>query len=105
MPLKGGALAASASAGTHYMSTGMSNLRSATHELAQVPIFKDLVQDDPSFAKLVASALAPANHEPGDTISETGATASEMYFVVQGDVLVVLPDGRQAAVLGPVSDD
>ena len=30
-----------------------------------------------------------------------GEVASEMFFVVQGEVLIVLADGRQAAVLGP----
>eukprot|EP01043_Picozoa_sp_COSAG02_P001496 COSAG02_NODE_32_length_50374_cov_46.674013_10_plen_967_part_00 len=101
MPLRGDALAKSmATSSNHYLSTGTANLNAAKKRLARVPLFSGIA--DEKFVDVVGAALKPRSFGPDDPIITTGEVGSEMYFLVEGEVDVMVR-GNHVATLGPGS--
>lgn len=100
MPLRGDSLSKSLSNKEHYLSTNSSNLRAAKERLKLVPLFIDVA--DERFIEVVGGALEPRSVEPDEVIMMMGEEGYEMYFLVEGEVEIVV-GGRLVAVLGPGS--
>ena len=101
MPLRGDALAKSmATSSNHYLSTGAANLKAAKKRLARVPLFSEIA--DEKFVDVVGAALKPRSFGPDDPIITAGEVGSEMYFLVEGEVDVIVR-GNHVATLGPGS--
>jgi hypothetical protein len=103
MPFREDALAKSlGAASNHYLSTGAANLKAAKERLAQVPIFAEIA--DERFVEVVGAALEPRSFAPDEQIITTGEEGKEMFFVVEGEVEVLINGGKDVvAVLGPGS--
>lgn len=65
----------------------------------RIPMFSQLSQE---FIESIALHLDPAVFTPGDYIFRAGEPGQAMYFIIQGRVKVVTPDG--ATVLSRLSD-
>jgi CRP-like cAMP-binding protein len=60
--------------------------------IPQIPFFNDKTKQ---FQAACVARLTPLRFFPGDYISSRGQHADEMYFLVQGRAVVVLPDGAR----------
>ncbi len=66
--------------------------------IAKVPFFKEC---NPGFINSLVSLLRPEIYLPGDWIVNEGDVGTEMFFISQGNVEIVLNQGKQVvATLG-----
>lgn len=101
MPLRGDALAKSmGQSSNHYLSTGAANLKAAKLRLSRVPLFSEVA--DEKFVDVVGAALKPRSVAPDEPIIKTGDVGSEMYFLVEGEVDVMVR-GIHVSTLAPGS--
>ena len=67
--------------------------------IAQVPLFRDLPRER---LRPIAAELRPGLAVPGERIIQKGTRGTRMFFLVSGEVAVVLPQGGEIE-LGPGS--